>query len=105
MSAEQPTSPVPRTTLVVDNNGGPHDDVDDMLDAFARDNDMDIVRGTIEACEKCQHFSCVCQVLADHVEGCRYRLAVTCAIPISCDKHGRDVCTCAEIKAERKTKK
>lgn len=108
MSDPQSSSPAPRATLVVDSGGAPRDDVDDMLDEVARDLDMDIVRAPIVACEKCQHFECVCQVLADHVDGCRYRLAVTCAIPISCDKHGLDVCpecgdvcTCAEIKTQR----
>jgi hypothetical protein len=32
-----------------------------------------------------------------HKEGCRFRLAVLGAIPISCTKHGRDVClTCGD---------
>jgi hypothetical protein len=111
VSAESPSSPAPRSTLVVDSGGAPRDDVDDMLDALAKDLDMDIVRAPIVACEKCQHFSCVCQVLADHVLGCHYRLAVTCAIPIACEKHGRDVCaecgdvcTCEEIKIQKGVK-
>lgn len=91
--------------LVVDDDGSPRDDVDVMLESFAKEIGAEIVRDRIVACPKCQHFSCVCQVLADHVEGCRYRLAVTCAIPIPCLTHDLevcapcgDVCTCEEIK-------
>jgi hypothetical protein len=108
MSDLPPSSPTPGLTLVVDGGGAPRDDVDDMLDAFAKEIGADIVRAPIVACETCQHFECVCQVLADHLPGCQYRLAVTCAIPISCDKHGfdvcaecGDVCTCREIKTQK----
>ena len=44
----------------------------------------------ILACETCGHFACVCEVRTAHKDGCRLRLAVTCAIPISCDAHGQD---------------
>lgn len=60
----------------------------------------------IPHCTTCGHLACVCDILAAHVEGCRFRLAATCAIPIECD-HGRDVCpicdpcTCAEIDGGR----
>lgn len=39
----------------------------------------------------CGHISCVCAILRGHVDGCKFRLAATCAIPIECD-HGHDVC-------------
>ena len=108
MSDPSPSSPAPRLTLVVDGGGAPRDDVDDMLDQFAKEIGADIVRAPIVACEACQHFECVCQVLEDHIPGCHYRLAVTCAIPIPCEKHGLDVCaecgdvcTCDEIRKKR----
>lgn len=108
MSQDQSMPQPPRFVIVVDNHGAPRDDVDDMLDEFAKEIGMDIVRAPIVACDKCHHFTCVCQVLADHVEGCRFRLAVTCAIPIACEPHDLevcapcgDVCTCDEVKAEK----
>lgn len=103
----EPTIPS-GVTLIVDSNGASRDDVDDMLDDFAKEIGAEILRAPIVACEKCKHLFCVCQVLADHVEGCRFRLAVTCAIPISCVAHRLDVCgpcgdvcTCDEVKAEK----
>lgn len=95
----------PDVVLIVDDGGAPRDDVDDMLDLFAKEIGAEVVRAPIVACDECQHLSCVCQVLADHVEGCHFRLAVTCAVPISCLAHGLDVCgpcgdvcTCDEVK-------
>jgi hypothetical protein len=45
-------------------------------------------------CSVCGYLACVCEVLAAHKNGCRFRLAATCAIPVECD-HGLDVCpTC-----------
>lgn len=45
-------------------------------------------------CKACGHLACVCEVLADHREGCAFRRAATCAVGIECP-HGRDVCpTC-----------
>lgn len=43
------------------------------------------------ACSTCGHFACVCGIRKKHAEGCRFRTAATCAVPIECD-HGRDVC-------------
>ena len=54
------------------------------------------------ACRNCQHFACICRVLASHAAWCRYRTAMTCAVGIECE-HGRDVCpacdpcTCLEF--------
>jgi hypothetical protein len=53
------------------------------------------------ACKKCDHFACVCNILATHNEKCLYRLATT-GVAIECE-HGYDVCprcdpcTCEEI--------
>jgi hypothetical protein len=57
------------------------------------------------SCLTCGHLSCVCRIKAIHVEDCRFRRAITCAVPIECD-HGRDVCpvcdpcTCPDDEAE-----
>jgi hypothetical protein len=100
----------PGLVLVVDDGGAPRDEVDDMLDEFAKEIGAEISRAPIVACDACHHLSCVCQTLADHVQGCRFRLAVTCAIPISCVPHGLDVCaacgdvcTCDEVKKAKET--
>lgn len=105
MSTNESDSSRSGLVLIVDDGGAPRDDVDDMLDSVAREIGVEIVRDKIVACEKCQHLFCVCQVLADHVQGCRFRLATTCAIPIPCLTHGLDVCvpcgdgcTCEEVK-------
>jgi hypothetical protein len=50
-----------------------------------------VVIGEIIECPRCGHIACVCKVNQEHVEGCKFRLAVTCNIPIECD-HGYDVC-------------
>lgn len=42
-------------------------------------------------CTTCGHLACVCPTKAAHVEGCPYRRAVTCSVPIECE-HGYDVC-------------
>ncbi|MBG6211569.1 hypothetical protein IWQ49_006257 [Labrenzia sp. EL_126] len=42
-------------------------------------------------CTACGHIACVCAILADHQEACRFRLAATSAVGIEC-AHGRDVC-------------
>lgn len=45
----------------------------------------------IFACITCGHFACVCPVIRDHAEDCKYRRAVACAVAVECD-HGLDVC-------------
>lgn len=42
-------------------------------------------------CSKCGHLACVCRVLAEHFDGCPFRLSATCAVEVACD-HGRAVC-------------
>ena len=44
------------------------------------------------SCKTCGHIVCVCDIKAKHKEGCNYRLSATCAVPIECEEHGRDVC-------------
>lgn len=48
-----------------------------------------MVPGT--ACSICKHFACVCEIKANHVEKCRFRIAATGPVGIACD-HGRDTC-------------
>ena len=60
--------------------------------------------GRIEACSTCGHFACVCDVKAEHMADCKYRIARAGSVAIECE-HGYDVCpvcdpcTCAEITA------
>lgn len=42
-------------------------------------------------CDTCGRLACVCSVKEKHVEGCKFRAAVTCPVAIECD-HGYDVC-------------
>ena len=63
-----------------------------------------MARGRVPDCD-CQLLQCVCVEKRQHKEGCQYRLALTCAIPIACEPHNFDVCptcdpcTCAEKKS------
>ena len=51
-------------------------------------------RGRAEDCD-CELIECVCTLARAHHRSCKFRRALTCAIPISCDDHGFDVCpTC-----------
>jgi hypothetical protein len=57
--------------------------------------------GRVADCD-CGLITCVCEEARSHKKECRYRLAMTCAIPISCDAHGYDVCpTCDPCTCER----
>ena len=47
--------------------------------------------GRVEDCD-CGHLQCVCELVRQHKDDCPLRLAISCAIPIECDKHGGDVC-------------
>lgn len=47
--------------------------------------------GRVENCD-CGLIQCVCQQARQHKNGCPLKLAMTCAIPIECNKHGLDVC-------------
>jgi len=42
-------------------------------------------------CNVCGFLACVCDIIANHEEGCKYRVSATCAVGIECE-HGRDVC-------------
>lgn len=48
-------------------------------------------RGRVPDCD-CQLLSCVCAEARTHAKDCRFRKALTCAIPIACEAHGYDVC-------------
>jgi hypothetical protein len=51
-------------------------------------------QGRVSDCD-CNLISCVCVQARQHKLGCRYQMALTCAIPIACEAHGSDVCpTC-----------
>ncbi len=53
--------------------------------------------------DPCGHISCVCEIGRQHIKGCKFLLAATCAIAIECP-HGYDVCpkcdpcTCEEVR-------
>jgi hypothetical protein len=51
-------------------------------------------RGRVADCD-CDLIVCACIEIRQHKEGCRYRLALSCPVEITCEAHGRDVCpTC-----------
>lgn len=73
--------------------------IDEAIKNVAEKFEMDIeVVKEIPSCNVCDHFDCVCATQAEHKDGCHYRLAVTCPIPISCKEHGLDVCVeCGDV--------
>lgn len=69
-------------------------DPDPFVEQILTNLGIDFHYAPIEGCPKCKHLACVCETLKEHHEGCLFRLATTCSIPIECD-HGFDVCpTC-----------
>ncbi len=48
--------------------------------------------GRVPDCD-CQLIQCVCAQARQHAKECRYRVALTCAIPITCEAHHEDVCS------------
>lgn len=51
-------------------------------------------RGRVEDCD-CELIQCVCAQARLHGKDCRFRRALTCAVPIDCEEHGIEVCpTC-----------
>ncbi len=60
-----------------------------------------MARGRVPDCD-CGLIECCCTAARAHKEGCRLRLAMTCAIEVTCD-HGLgvcsecDPCTCSAI--------
>jgi hypothetical protein len=53
-------------------------------------NSVSLQDGRAEDCD-CKLLECVCLEARKHKRDCRYRFALTCAIPIECD-HGLDTC-------------
>ena len=57
--------------------------------------------GRVADCD-CQLIQCVCQIARQHQQDCKFRRALTCAVPITCEPHRQDVCaicdpcTCGE---------
>jgi hypothetical protein len=47
--------------------------------------------GRPEDCD-CGLIQCICYQARQHKEDCPLRLSMTCAIPIECAEHDRDVC-------------
>lgn len=43
------------------------------------------------ACTRCGHFACVCEIRQKHAPACKFRTAAACPIGLACE-HGRDVC-------------
>ena len=66
--------------------------LDEAIQKLADKLGLDVVHGPINACPTCEHFTCVCDVMAQHEPDCKYRRAVCCSVAIECD-HGYDVCT------------
>lgn len=50
-----------------------------------------MARGRVEDCD-CEMIQCVCVLARQHDKDCKFRRALTCAIGIECEEHGRDVC-------------
>jgi len=50
-----------------------------------------MARERVEDCN-CGLIQCICQQARQHKEDCLLRLSMTCAIPIECAEHDRDVC-------------
>ena len=48
--------------------------------------------GRLSDCD-CGLIQCVCAQARRHQTDCRFRLALTCAVPIACSDHGLDVCS------------
>ena len=42
-------------------------------------------------CPDCKHFACVCKVINEHKQDCKFRIATAGSVAIECD-HGYDVC-------------
>jgi len=55
------------------------------------DQEEFMARGRVADCD-CGLISCVCEEARKHKPECRFRKALTCAVGISCDEHGYDVC-------------
>lgn len=91
MSTEAEEQGGPKLVAIVDNGGTPVDEDDLMIEDALRSMGLEVVRGKIDPCKTCGYFECVCHIVANHEERCRYRVAATCAIPISC-ACGYDVC-------------
>lgn len=84
-------------------DGDPPGDIMAMLRDVADERGSELVPGRTGACPECGFIAVVpndesmpkceaCMIRVLHDEGCRYRLAATCPIPIPCEKHERDVC-------------
>lgn len=75
------------TKVIVDAHGS---DASDII-AGLRSMGLVVEEGSIGSCDVCKHIACVCVAQRRHAESCRFRLALTCAVPIECE-HGCDVC-------------
>lgn len=61
---------------------------------YQEDYETFAARGRVADCS-CELIKCKCSVIRSHKEGCMFRLAISCAIPIGCDDHDDDECpTC-----------
>ncbi len=109
MSAElSPLNPRGEFLVVHDNGDG---EVDHAVNVVAAAMGMEVKKGKIGVCPgPCGQirtleiegvpirFCEACAIVAAHREGCRLRLAATCAVPIACGPHGLDICAeCGDV--------
>jgi len=68
------------------------DEIEQAVKQVATNLGMDFKKADINACTKCGHFACVCDVMAQHEPDCKYRRAMCSSVAIECDEHDIDVC-------------
>lgn len=94
-----------RTFIIFATDTGDYDEsVVTRLEAFSKTGEIQpgMKRVTPEEYEKhhsgrvkdcfCKQIQCVCEMVRNHQETCKFRRAVLCSIPIACEEHDRDVC-------------
>lgn len=105
MTTQEPQTPEPKKRVAILVNEETMKDIDfvamvkRMLEATGvevvfEDEKEWMARGRVADCD-CQLLQCVCTEARKHKPDCRFRIALTCAIPIECEEHKFDVCpTC-----------
>jgi hypothetical protein len=107
MSTEPEEAQVPRQTLaILTRKDMTADDpmiveAKAMLEALGhtvvfQDEEEYFAQGRVPDCD-CMLLQCVCTEVRPHQKTCRYRVALSCAIPIECEEHGFDVCPVCDV--------